>query len=58
MTLKAKRFRRLRGGLFGWTHKGGKVAMSIMGSGQAKSEAADRFAGTAKWQMEDGGDVD
>ncbi|KAK7248341.1 hypothetical protein SO694_0022702, partial [Aureococcus anophagefferens] len=58
MTLKAKRFRRLRGGLFGWKHKGGKVAMSLTGSGQARSEAADRFAGVDKWQMEDGGDAD
>ena len=32
--------------------------MSLTGSGQARSEAADRFAGVDKWQMEDGGDAD
>lgn len=58
VTLKAKRFRRLRGGIFGWKHKGGAVAMSIMGSGQARSEATDRFASKDKWQAEDGGDAD
>ena len=57
-TLSPKRFRRLRGGLFGWKFRGGGVAMPIKGSGQWASEDNDRFKGMSQFKVEDGGDVD
>ena len=35
-TLPAARFRRLRGGIFGWEHRGGKVAVAIGERGSAE----------------------
>ena len=57
-TLKAKRFRRLRGGLFGWKFKGGSLAMSLEGSKQARSEDDSRFKDAQKFTLSDQGDVD
>lgn len=43
-TLPAARFRRLRGGIFGWEKRGGKVALAIgNGRGYSNSDLEDRL---------------
>ena len=44
-TLPAARFRRLRGGIFGWEKRGGKVALSIGngGGGYAQHDLEERL---------------
>ena len=41
-TLPAQRFRRLRGGLFGWEHRGGQVAKQIANPG-AQDDLEERL---------------
>ena len=48
-TLPAARFRRLRGGIFGWEHRGGKVAQAIaMQGAHVKLEERLKNAEVAK----------
>ena len=59
-SLKAKRFRRLRGGLFGWQHRGGSVAMPIgYGDWHKGQDGEDgRFKGMQKVKIADAVDAD
>lgn len=41
-TLPAARFRRLRGGIFGWLHRGGKVAVALSHRG-ANADLTERL---------------
>ena len=42
-TLPAQRFRRLRGGIFGWEHRGGKVAMALTHGAGANADLEERL---------------
>ena len=44
-TLPALRFRRLRGGIFGWENRGGTVAKPISNPGMSHEDFEDRFKG-------------
>ena len=56
-TLPAQRFRRLRGGLFGWEHRGGQVAKQIANPG-AQDDLEERLRGKELPKDEETIDVD